>query len=141
MFNSVQQRSTGSDAAAVDIAPLIDVVFILLLFFLVTATLVQDAGVPVERPSASTSRALRAEAMRVTLAPSGAAYVDGMMVDDGVLRERLAAYVRQNPDASVVIIPDRTVPSGRLVEVMDQARAAGAEDVALATTRTEGAER
>lgn len=135
MFQSIQQRGNDRHAVAIDIAPLIDVVFILLLFFLVTATFVRDTGVDVQRPQASTATTLSAEAMRISIAPSGSAYTEGQRVELPDLERRVRAFVSRQPGAAIIVIPDVQVPSGRLIEVMDAARRAGATDVAVATTR------
>ena len=138
MFQSTQQGvRSGAAAAAVDIAPLIDVVFILLIFFLVTATFVRPTGVEVERPTASQSESLEPESLRVSIAESGALYADGRKLSLTQWRERVREFVTSRELAHVIVIPDRAVPSGRLVRVMDEARAGGAEQVAVATRRQE----
>lgn len=132
MFESMQRRSGGPDEAGVDLAPLIDVVFILLIFFLVTATFDPDVGVDVERPEAASARDVAPTALRVVIAPSGATYVDGRAAS----LDRISADVVRasaGEPVSVLLVPDRTVPSGRLVEVMDAVRLAGAASVTVAT--------
>jgi len=133
MFQSVQQRRNQAGSAVVDIAPLIDIVFILLIFFLVTTTFVRDTGVTVNRPQASITRVLEPTSMRVSIAVSGAIYTEGESVSLDQLRDRVRRFVSRERQRAVIVIPDRAVPSGRLIEVMDAARAAGAQDVAVAT--------
>ena len=139
MFQSTQQGvRSGAAAAAVDIAPLIDIVFILLIFFLVTATFVRPTGVTVDRPRASQSEALEPESLRLSIAQSGAVYADGEELSLTDLRQRVRDFVTGRELAHVIVIPDRRVSSGRLVEVMDEARAGGASQVAVATERRGG---
>lgn len=133
MFKSVQSRGSESGAAVVDIAPLIDIVFILLIFFLVTATFVKDTGVDVTRPQATLSRALESNSMRISVTAEGNIYTDGNRVTLEQLGAKVSGYVSRNHDGSVVVIPDGELPSKRLIEVMDVARSAGAQDVAVAT--------
>lgn len=136
MFQSVQQRSRSANAAmSVDIAPLIDVVFILLIFFLVTATFVRDTGVTVDRPQASRVEALEPESLRLSITASGAVYSEGSRLSDADLRRRVREFASARERGSVIVIPDRAVPSGRLVEVMDLARQSGARRVAVASQR------
>jgi len=135
MFQSVQTRRNQTTGAAVDIAPLIDIVFILLIFFLVTTTFVRDTGVQVHRPQATVTQTLEPTSMRVSIASSGSIYTDGQAVSIEQLRDRVRQFVSRQRPRSVIVIPDRSVPSGRLIEVMDAARLAGAVDVAVATER------
>ncbi|HLU47953.1 MAG TPA: biopolymer transporter ExbD [Planctomycetota bacterium] len=135
MFQSIRNREDRSSAALVDIAPLIDVVFILLIFFLVTATFVRDTGVSVDRPRAVATRTLEPTSFRVSVTKSDAIYADGRQVTLDELQAKVRELSSRQRDASVIVIPDREVPSGRLIEVMDAARIAGASDVAVATTQ------
>ncbi|MFW6032929.1 MAG: ExbD/TolR family protein [Phycisphaeraceae bacterium] len=135
MFDSVRHRQSAARAVAVDIAPLIDIVFILLIFFLVTTTFVRDTGIEVDRPQASHAAPVEPTSLRVSIAPSGAVYLGGREIAlDGVSQE-VRAFVQRQPDAAVIVIPDERVPSGRLVAVMDAAKEGGAEDVAVATRK------
>jgi len=135
MFHSVRQRRADDDSSEINIAPLIDIVFILLIFFLVNTTFIRETGIQVEKPAADTAAALPGESMRVAIAPSGAVYTEGRSVSPPELRSRVSAFVAEGRNRAVIVIPDRAVPSGRLVDVMDAARAAGAQNVSLATRR------
>lgn len=133
MFRSVQTRSDSSSRALVDIAPLIDIVFILLIFFLVTATFVRDTGVEVNRPQATVTQALEPTSMRISITGNGSVYVDGRRVSLDELRSSVSDFIARERKKTVVVIPDVEVQAGRLIEVMDTAKMAGASDVALAT--------
>jgi len=136
MFSSVQGRlKQQRSAALVDIAPLIDIVFILLIFFLVTTTFVRDTGVEVNRPEAVTAQATEPTSMRVSIAASGSVYTDGDQVSLDELRRRVQSFVARERKHALLIIPDKAVPSGRLVEVMDAAKLGGARDISVATRR------
>lgn len=133
MFKSMQTRSQGSSAALVDIAPLIDIVFILLIFFLVTATFVRDTGVQVSRPQAAVTQTLEPTSLRVSVTAAGDVYADGHRVTLDELRAKVSEFITHQRMRSVIVIPDEEVQAGRLIEVMDVARRGGATDVALAT--------
>ena len=135
MFQSVQVHKRGNATASteVSIAPLIDMVFILLIFFLVTTTFVKDTGIQVERPAAAAVTLLQSDAMRVSITASGAIYIEGEPVQPPLLRERIHSFVTRHSNSSIIIIPDERSASGRLVEVMDIAKLAGAQDIAVAT--------
>jgi len=134
MFESVQQRENGSgSAAAVDIAPLIDMVFILLIFFLVTTTFVRETGIVVRRPEALKTQTLRPLSLRISIAASGAIYTQGHQVDLSRCREVVLRFMSQEKDGTVIIVPDEDVSARRLVSVMDAAKQGGAKEIAVAT--------
>lgn len=135
MFKTVQSRGEKSSGALVDIAPLIDIVFILLIFFLVTTTFVRDTGVEVTRPQATASKSLESSSMRVSVTAGGDLYTDGRRISLEDFRAKVSAFVARERERTVVVIPDGNLPSKRLVEVMDAARLGGAKDVAVATQR------
>ncbi len=120
------------EGSGLDITPLIDIVFILLIFFVVTTTFVHDLGIDVERPQASTARELPAELVRVAISERGEITVDGRATGqwrvEAEVRDRLAG----RSDGSVLLIADRGVHADRIVALMDACRSAGAGHVALA---------
>ena len=139
MFSSITRHKRRSRALpAINIAPLIDMVFILLIFFLVTTTFVRDRGVEITRPQATVTQMLEPMAMRVSITAGGAIYADGRQLELAQLRERVGLFARQSSTPSVVLVPDEQTPSGRLVEVLDTVRAAGVADVAVATRERRG---
>jgi biopolymer transport protein ExbD len=138
MFESIQRHENGSESAvAVDIAPLIDMVFILLIFFLVTTTFARETGITVKKPEAIETQALRPESMRISIAESGAVYTDGRQVDLAECREAVRRYMAQERNGAVIIVPDEDVRARRLVSVMDAAKQGGAKEIAVATRRKE----
>jgi len=138
MFKPVQQHGRNDAVAAVDIAPLIDIVFILLIFFLVTTTFVRDRGIDVVRPQATHARPLEPDALRVQVTAAGNVFVGGLAVGNREVAGRVRDYLGRNPGGAVIIVPDEQVTSKTLIAVMDQARAGGADDIALATRQPEG---
>lgn len=136
MFESTQ-KNTRSQASGtlVDIAPLIDVVFILLIFFLVTATFQQPTGVEVNQPQASHVKTLAPRSLRVAVTPSGALYTQGERIDLTTFRKRVSEFQKSNDNGAVIVVPDNKAEAGQLLRVMDAARGAGASDVKVATKR------
>ena len=138
MFQSVQRRTNGQGSApGVNLAPLMDMVFILLIFFVVTTTFVHETGIQVERPQAVWSDSLDSRSLRVSISAGGAVHTEGRRVSLAALRDRVARLARSNDHgrASVILIADEQTPAARLVEVMDTAKLAGATDIALATRK------
>jgi biopolymer transport protein ExbD len=136
MFRSVRSREQATEAR-VELAPLVDIMFNLLVFFLVSATFVRETGISVTRPQAVVSQSLEPSSMRVSITSTGEIYTEGLRVSLDELRSKVSSFVAREKKKSVVVVPDVDVPAGRLVEVMDAAKLGGATDVALATIRKE----
>ena len=135
MFQPLHRRVQRDAQAVVDIAPLIDVVFILLIFFLVTTTFVKDTVLEVDRAEAASARVSDAVSLRISIAASGTVFCEGSAVELDELARRVRRAMLQDDLRSVIVIPDRTVPAGRVIEVMDVVRIEEVENIALAAER------
>ncbi len=124
-------------AAAINLTPLIDMVFILLIFFAVNSTFVKFPGVDVEQPVAKTATVQQASTILIAITASGEVWVDKKKVDVRRLRGVVEQMLVESPDASVVVLSDEDARTGVAVEVIDQARLAGAGKVALAAAEPE----
>ena len=122
----------------IDISPLIDMVFILLIFFMVTATFVKDMDLDINRPKASSSTASSSKAIRVYIDSNGDTFLDGQPIRTWVIQSRLRELLERNADGSVLVVTDENVTASRLVEVVDQCRLAGAADVGVVTEQEAG---
>jgi len=116
-----------------DISPLIDVVFILLIFFMVSTTFVKDRDLDLERPSASSSQMSSSKALRVQIDRTTSVFVDGVPVRPWMVQSRVRDLLRDGATKSVLVICDRRVAAEKLIEIVDQVRLAGATDVGVAT--------
>lgn len=123
----------------INISPLIDMVFILLIFFMVSTTFVKDMKLDIERPGASSATIASTKAIRIYIDKGGDVYLDGQPIRVWVIQSRLRDMIKTMTNPSVLIVTDDIVPSGKLVEVVDQARLAGAQDVGVATVAEAGA--
>jgi len=123
----------------VDISPLIDMVFILLIFFMVSTTFVKDMKLDLNRPAASTATTASTKAIRIYIDNAGDVYLDGQPVRVWVIQSRVRDLLAASTSQSVLVVTDDQVPAGRLVEVVDQTRRAGAQDVGVATVAEAGA--
>lgn len=135
MFSSLQHRKNNDPPLTVDMAPLIDVVFILLIFFLVTATFVRETGIEVDRPQATASPSLDQQAIRISITVNGTIYAEGSAVDMDTLQSKISSFVAAHPSSPVIVIPDQETRAQRVVDVMDAAKLAGAKHVAIATEK------
>ena len=116
-------------ALTVDISPLLDVVFILLIFFIVSAVFVKETGIDVERPQAASTSRLAEKSLLIALSDSGEVWHGGSRIG----LAGVAPLIHQFPDLPVVIQADRKVDSGRLVSLIDSSKLAGAASVSIAT--------
>lgn len=132
MRNRLQQRLEQEHQHGIDLSPLIDVVFILLIFFIVTTVFVKESGVEVEKPAAATSQQMESELILIAITDRDEVMYDRSNIGVEGVRSTVANLVRTS-QRPVVIQADRRVSVELLVDVIDQARLAGAESVNIAT--------
>ena len=135
----MRYRERKEDIQDINISPLIDMVFILLIFFMVSTTFVKDMKLDLDRPAASSAVTASTKAIRLYIDNAGDIYLDGEPVRVWVIQSRIRDLLAGSTGKSVLVITDDGVPAGRLVEVVDQARLAGATDVGVATVEEAGA--
>jgi biopolymer transport protein ExbD len=123
------------DEAAVDMTPMLDIVFIMLIFFIVTATFVKQSGLEVIRPPAETAEDQRRVSILIAVGDGGEVWMDNKEVDVRAVRAGVEKLLAENPLGSVVIQADTKSKSGILMQVMDQVRQAGAPGTAIATEK------
>ncbi|MFK8067056.1 MAG: ExbD/TolR family protein [Gammaproteobacteria bacterium] len=138
MRRSHTDQATSS--AEVNLTPLIDMVFILLIFFIVTSSFVKESGIEVNRPSAKTAE--RQERANIIIAANnkGEVWIDKRKVDIHTVRSHIERLRAENPEGSVVILADEKSQTGVMVQIMDQVRLAGVTNVSIAATTTSGSE-
>jgi biopolymer transport protein ExbD len=127
-----QIMSQGEEEQEINITPMLDVVFIMLIFFIVTASFVKEAGIEVDKPEAMTSQMKEKANILVAIDPSGTIWIDRRQVDPRNVRAIIERLHAENPQGTVVIQADQEAKMSVLVEVMDAARLAGVDDVAIA---------
>lgn len=134
----MRYKNTREEEASVDISPLIDMVFILLIFFMVTTTFVKDMKLDLERPSAASASSASTKSIRVFIDKYGDIYVDNQPVRIYSLQSKLRDMLRSSTEKSVLVVTDETVTAKLVLEVVDQTRLAGATDVGVATQQESG---
>lgn len=132
MITITSTRRSKRQSLELNIAPLIDMVFILLIFFLVTTSFVRETGVDVKRPSAITAVSQENATILIAVTAENQIYVDRRLVDVRAVRVHVERALAENPQGSVVIVADRGSRTGTAIQVMDACRQAGAENVAIA---------
>ncbi|SFH78978.1 ExbD/TolR family protein [Modicisalibacter xianhensis] len=129
-----RRRMQGDgEAAEINLTPMLDVVFIMLIFFIVTTSFVKESGIEIDRPESSAASPRPDAQVMVAISHEGSVWVDGKPVDTHRVGPAVAGMV--SAEGSVVIQADRNSTTGLLVEVMDRIREAGVDNVAVAATR------
>ncbi|MCH7644225.1 MAG: biopolymer transporter ExbD [Myxococcales bacterium] len=127
-----RQRRASAEEAEVDLTPMLDVVFIMLIFFIVTASFVKESGIDVNRPDAATAVVKPRGNILVAITPSGQIWIDKRVVDVRSIRANLERLHAENPQGAVVIQADTDSKNGLLVAVMDAAKLAKIENISIA---------
>ena len=127
-----RRKARDEEESEVNLTPMLDVVFIMLIFFIVTASFVKEAGIEVNRPDAATAEKKERGNILVAITDTGQIWIDKRQVDPRALRANIERLHAENPQGSVVIQADKNSKNGMLVDVMDAARLAGVYNVSIA---------
>ncbi len=119
--------------ATVDLTSMLDIVFIMLIFFIVTSSFVKESGVEVNRPQAAHSSTQKDASVFIAITAANDVFIDKRRVDIERVQAVLETLLIDKPDASIVIQADKHSYNGTVVEVMDAAKGAGVDKIALAT--------
>ena len=119
----------------INVVPLIDVMFFLVLFFVSTASFVRESSIEINRPSAQTAVVSGKDSMIVSIARNGQVWIDNQQVDVRLVRAHVERMHSENPAGAVIILADRESATGVVVAVMDQVHLAGVTNVAIAASR------
>ncbi len=134
----MRRRERKSDNADIDISPLIDMVFILLIFFMVSTTFVKDMKIELERPNAASASRASTKSLRINIDSAANVFINGNPVRPWMVQSRVREFLESADQKSVLVITDRRVPADKLVEVVDQCRLGGATEVGVATNKEAG---
>jgi biopolymer transport protein ExbD len=126
------RRRRALDQSEVNLTPMLDVVFIMLIFFIVTASFVKESGIEITRPPAATAERQERGNIIVAITASNQIWIDRRQVDAKSLRANIERLHAENPQGAVVIQADTKSENGMLVRVMDAARLAGVKNVSMA---------
>lgn len=134
----MRRRPRSEQRQDIDMSPLIDMVFILLIFFVVSTTFTKDMKIDISRPGAASAQSASTKSMRIYLEGNGNITIDGNRVRPWMVQSRVKEFLDATGEGSILIVTDRAVPADKLIEVVDQARLAGATDVGVATEKEAG---
>ena len=117
----------------INITPMLDVVFILLIFFIVTANFIKEPGLEVNRPDSETAEPTENAAILIAVGNAGEIYMDGRRIDKRQVKANVVRLLAENPQGSVVIQADEKATADTIMAVMDGAREAGVYNISLAS--------
>ncbi|NOQ37135.1 MAG: biopolymer transporter ExbD [Methylococcaceae bacterium] len=126
-------RSNTEQEADIDMTPMLDIVFIMLIFFIVTTSFVKESGIEVNRPSAETATRKESANIIIGIKPNGDVWIDKRLVDIRAVRANIARLQAENPLGAVIIAADKESKTKILIQVMDQVRLAGVMNASIAT--------
>jgi biopolymer transport protein ExbD len=129
-----KRRRSAEDDTEINLTPMLDVTFIMLIFFIVTSSFVKEAGIDVSKPAAVTAEVKERGNILVAITEQGEIWVDKRPVDPRAVRANIERLHAENPQGSVVIQADKNSRNELLVVVMDAARDAGVFDVSIAAS-------
>jgi biopolymer transport protein ExbD len=132
MRKGSEGMGADEDEAAIDLTPMLDVVFIMLIFFIVTASFIKEAGIDVNRPDAPTSERVEDANILIAISANDEIWIDRRLIDPRAVRANIERLHAENPKGSVVIQADKKSTNEMLVVVMDAARSAGVYNVSIA---------
>jgi biopolymer transport protein ExbD len=130
----IELSALGSGGIEINMSPLIDCVFLLLIFFIVTTVFVEETGLDIEKPQAAAAHDLNKQSVLIALSPDGHIVYGGREIPFNSVRGIVAQQLRQQ-DAPVIIMADKESRTGQLVALMDECKLAGATRVSVAASR------
>ena len=133
MRREANRFSRTDEESDINLTPMLDVVFIMLIFFIVTATFIKQAGIDVFRPEAMTAEQKPTVSVLIAIGPTGEIWIDKKRVDATAVRAHIERLHAENPKGGLVIQADREAKSEKLMAVLNAARAAGLTEVAIST--------
>ena len=126
------RRKRIREESNLDLTPMLDIVFIMLIFFIVTTSFIKESGIEVNRPNAETAERDQKGNILVAISENNEIFIDRRRVDLRAIRPNIIRLKAENPEGSVIIQADKASQTGLLVEAMDQIRLAGVQEISIA---------
>lgn len=131
--NSTRIKQQAEEESAIDMTPMLDIVFIMLIFFIVTSTFVKETGITVARPDASTATKQTQIAILIAVDEGGQIWLNRQRIPLAAVRGLVERLRAENPQGGAVVQVDKAARTGILVAVMDRLRQAGVKKISIAT--------
>ena len=126
------RRQREEDEIEINITPMLDIVFIMLIFFIVTTSFVKEPGISPQKPTAETAAEKSRGNVLIAISQTGQIWMDKRSVELGQVRALVESALAENPESSAVIIADEQANSGTLIDLMDQIRLGGIGNISIA---------
>ena len=133
MKSGLMRRKNDEGPGEIDLTPMLDVVFILLIFFIVTSVFVTEAGIEISKPQASTADPKSKDLILIAVSPEGDVWMDGEQVDQRFVRSRIELRLAEAPNSSVIIQGDRAATNEHVMAIMRAAREAEVTSISIST--------
>lgn len=124
---------TNNEESQIELTPMLDVVFIMLIFFIVTTSFVKESGIEVSRPNAETAEKQERASIFIAINSEGGIFLQKRKIEIEAVRANIEKLHAESPEGAVVIQADKASETGILVQVMDQIRLAGVKNISVAT--------
>jgi len=131
MKSGLMKKKDQEEAGEIDLTPMLDVVFILLIFFIVTSVFVTEAGIDVSKPEASTAAETSGDLILIAVGPAGDIWIDGDQIDPRFVRSRFELRLADAPNSAVIIQADQNANNEMVMLILEAAREANIEDVRI----------
>lgn len=129
-----KKRKNRDDDMDINVTPMLDIVFIMLIFFIVTTSFVKDPGIDPVRPTAETTQPKPRGNILIGVSPNGHIWMNNRRIELEDVRQLVEDTVKEIPESSAILISDQGAPTGVIIDVMDQVRAGGVNNVSIAAT-------
>lgn len=134
-MNRRNANAEDDQTGAIDLTPMLDVVFIMLIFFIVTATFIKEAGVEVDRPEATMAEEKKNASILIAITDEDEIWIDKSLVDPRGVKAKIEALLAENPKGTVVIQSDQEASIKVLADVTDTAREVGVDNISVSTIK------
>ena len=133
-----RRRAGDEEETEINITPMLDIVFIMLIFFIVTTSFVKETGIDPRRPTAQTAEEKPRGNILIAISESGQIWMNKRPVELGQVRAMVESALAENPESSAVIIADEESATGVLIDLMDQVRLGGVYNISVAAEQASG---
>ena len=127
-----KRKRSPEEESDINITPMLDIVFIMLIFFIVTTSFVKETGIDPKRPVAETSAAKPRGNILIGVDTNGQIWMNKQQIELNQIRRFVEDAVNENPESSAIVIADEGSASGVVIDVMDQIRLGGVGEIAIA---------
>lgn len=132
------RRHASKDEPEINITPMLDIVFIMLIFFIVTTSFIRETGIEIDKPTALSTEARPQANVLIAIRPNDEIWMNRQQIGLNEVRFEVEDARAENPESSVIIVADRRARNGLVIEVMDQVQLGGINRISISTEEQNG---